>query len=195
MLTRLFRSLAGPKHRFTALLRPHIDIMYRMAWRWTRSEADAEDIVQDVLIRLADRVEEMEQIEQLRPWLLKILYRRYIDHYRSQQRSPIKHQSDLADRTGGDHSNTGQDSDPGTLLLDQHPDSRDDIQSLHLRETLQAGLDQLDEDQRMVMLLHDVEGYTAMEAAEILDISPGTVKSRLHRARKKMKIFLEAGTF
>jgi len=190
MLRKIFRSLASPRHRFTALLHPHIDIMYRMAWRWTGSEADAEDIVQDVLIRLADRVEEMEHIDQLRPWLLKILYRRYVDHYRSRQRSPLEYQSDMPS-----NSDPYEDEPTGSLLLDQHPDHRDHIHSLQLKRSLQAALEQLDEDQRAVIMLHDVEGYTAVEAAEILNISPGTVKSRLHRARKKMKNILEAGTF
>ncbi len=190
MLVRIFRNLASPRHRFTALLSPHIDIMYRMAWRWTGSEADAEDIVQDVLIRLVDRVEEMEELDQLRPWLLKILYRRYVDHYRSRQRSPLKYQSEMPDTDSSD-----DDQSTGSLLLEKYPDHRDHIQSLQLEQTLQAALEQLDEDQRAVIMLHDVEGYTAVEAAEILDTSPGTVKSRLHRARKKMKKYMEAGTF
>src|SRR5690606_33127415 len=62
-------------------------------------------------------------------------------------------------------------------------------------QQLHVAIQQLDEDQRQVVLLHDVEGYTALEASQILGESPGTIKSRLHRARKKLKKFLEEGTF
>lgn len=182
ILVRLFRSVKDDKQQFTALLRPHVDLMYRMAYRWTRSEADAEDLVQDVLLRLAARVDEMAAIEQLRPWLIKSVYNRYVDKYRSQRNSPLVAMAAF---------DTGNDDQDGSAFLLDIPDPHDDIARLELRATLQAALDQLDTSQREVVLLHDAEGYSDKETADILGISLGTVKSRLHRARARLKTFLD----
>lgn len=183
VLVRLFRSANNDRQQFTLLLRPHIDVMYRMAYRWTRSEADAEDLVQDVLVRLAPRVAEMAAIEQLRPWLIKSIYNRYVDKYRSQRNSPLVSMASL-----------GMDDEDGeaTAFLLNIPDPRDDIARLQLRDSLQRALDQLDDNQREVVLLHDAEGYSDQQTAQILGISIGTVKSRLHRARARLQSFLNS---
>lgn len=157
---------------FTALVRPHMAAMYRAAWRWTRERQAAEDLVQDVLVKLVDRVEQMREVDQLRPWLVRIVYRQFVDHYRRQQRSPIM----LAEV-----DEAQADDDPVTLTDRQ--------------QRLAAALDAINSDQRDVILMHDVEGYTAGEVATILEISIGTVKSRLHRGRRALKEFLEQGTF
>ncbi|MES3008777.1 MAG: RNA polymerase sigma factor [Pseudomonadota bacterium] len=191
-LVKLFRSAKATErlreHQFTELLRPHIELMYRMAYRWTRSEADAEDIVQDVLIRLADRVDEMLDIEQLRPWLIKCVYRRFVDLHRSHASNPLQAESSLF----GTHAEM---DDEAPSLASLQADARDDYAQLDDRDALLKALATLDDDQRDVILLHDAEGYSASEVAEILGENIGTIKSRLHRARNKLKIFLEAGTF
>jgi RNA polymerase sigma-70 factor (ECF subfamily) len=181
----LFRSHRGQKSLFQALLRPHIELMYRMAYRWTQSQADAEDLVQDILIRLANRVDEMQQIDNLRPWLIKVLYHRYVDLYRHRKSSPIEE----------DVPSWQADDDMLTSRIDNARDDQDLIHRLELQQTLLKALETLDDDQRDTVLLHDVEGYSALEVAEILEINVGTVKSRLHRARARLKIFLSAGTF
>ena len=151
---------------FTALVRPHLTAMYRAAWRWTRERQAAEDLVQDVLCKLVDRMDELRQIEQLRPWLVRIVYRQFVDQYRRQQRSPIV----LADL---DEIDVANDDDPVTLTDRQR----------QLTDALEA----INADQRDAILLHDVEGYTAEEVAAILEISVGTVKSRLHRGRHALR--------
>ena len=184
MIVKLFKSRNPGRNRFITLLRPHVDLLYRMAYRWTQSATDAEDLVQDILLRLSSRVAEMEQVESLRPWLIRVLYRRYVDLYRHRQRIPEEPQeqwqSDIA------------------LLRDhiaEAVDDADQIARLELQELLLKAMETLDDDQRDALLLHDVEGYTALETAEILDISVGTVKSRVSRARNKLKNFLHPGTF
>lgn len=172
------RSAAGqfddPGRQFTALVRPHLDVMYRMAYRWTRRREDAEDLVQDVVVKLVDRVDEMAQVDKLRPWLIRILYRRFVDTYRRQQRSPVESSDYLP---------------PDDARIDAA--SEDSLYRLEWQQVLQRGLDVLDDDQRDTILLHDVEGYTAEEIAGILDIRVGTVKSRVHRARARLRELLE----
>jgi RNA polymerase sigma-70 factor, ECF subfamily len=178
-IIQLFRAHKG-KEQFAHLLRPHIELMYRMAYRWTRSQEDAEDLVQDVLIKLANRVEEMLAVEQLRPWLIKVVYRRFVDLYRREQSSPLV------------SINRGADDDGP---VEQAAADEDIEGRLEQQQVLAEALDALDDDHRDVILLHGVEGYTALEIAEILGVNVGTVKSRLQRARDRLKKFLQPGPF
>lgn len=155
--------------------------MYRMAYRWTQNRDEAEDLVQDVLTRLIPRVEELARVEKLKPWLIKVSYRRYVDLYRRSANSPID-------------ANVDWHSDD-SLFEGRIANTRHDIERLELQRALNQAMECLDDYQRDVVFLHDVEGYSALDVADILDISVGTVKSRLHRARKKLKTVLEAGTF
>jgi len=80
------------RHRhdaFETLLRPHLDALYRLAYRFTGNPADAEDLVQDVLIKLYPRRAELASIERLRPWLARVLYRQFVDKSRIHARTPF----------------------------------------------------------------------------------------------------------
>ena len=179
-IIKLFRSRPSRKDRFHELLRPHVELMYRMAYRWTQSQTDAEDLVQDILTRLATRVDELEQVESLRPWLLRVLYNRYVDLYRRNRNSPVEENHWDADTHPVDHA----------------VDNRDDFARSDDQRVLLDALEHLEDDHRDVVLLHDMEGYTAPEVADIMQISVGTVKSRLHRARARLRDYLcatEAG--
>ncbi|WP_143735549.1 RNA polymerase sigma factor [Microbulbifer mangrovi] len=179
-MIEFFRGRAAREDRFTALVRPHLRLMHRMAYRWTQDQRDAEDLVQDVLTHLFPRSGELEAVEKLGPWLIKVLYRRYVDLFRRRANSPIDESAPCI-------------SDDA-YFQEQLQDDRNRFHQLELQRLLNRALMELDESWRDVVLLHDVEGYTALEVAEILDISVGTVKSRLHRARKKLKSVLEPGT-
>jgi len=182
-LPRIFQLPLRREERFTALVRPHIGLMYRMAYRWTQSREESEDLVQDVLTRLVTQLDSLEQIEKLSPWLIKVLYRRYVDLYRRQTRSPID-----------TSHNYGQYCDDA-LYQEQTADSNDQLHRLELQRTLNNALAKLNDDQRDAVLLHDVEGHSVLDVADILEVSVGTVKSRLHRARNKLKKLLQPGTF
>lgn len=177
LLPRIFQAPLRREDQFTALVRPHISAMYRMAYRWTQNREEAEDLVQDVLTRLVTRLDELTRVEKLKPWLIKVLYRRYVDLYRRRVNSPVDHDYDW-------HS----DESP---FEEQAVDSEDAFARLDLQRTLSRALETLDDNQRDTVLLHDVEGHSALDVADILEISVGTVKSRLHRARKKLKVALE----
>lgn len=180
LLPRIFQVPLRREDTFTALVRPHISAMYRMAYRWTQNGEEAEDLVQDVLTRMVPRLDELTRVEKLKPWLIKILYRRYVDLYRRRVNSPVDHDYDW-------HSDEG--------LFEPETAGRDDYERADLQRTLNKALETLDDNQRDVVLLHDVEGHTALDVADILEINVGTVKSRLHRARQKLKTALEVEPF
>ncbi|WP_444903673.1 RNA polymerase sigma factor [Microbulbifer sp. CnH-101-E] len=161
--------------RFAELIHPHIRQLYRMAFRWTGNREEAEDLVQDVLASLLTRSVALEKIQRLGPWLIKVLYNRYVDLYRRRRSSPIDEEVDWETVASGT---------PEKGLSSQ----------VEMQRILLQALSKLEVDWRDTVLLHDVEGYSLLEVADILGISVGTVKSRLHRAHKKLKKLLGEGT-
>ena len=71
-------------------MRPHLQSLYRQAIRYTENRDDAEDLVQDLLLKLFPRLDELERIDRLPPWLARVLYRLFVDDFRRRQRSPIE---------------------------------------------------------------------------------------------------------
>ncbi|MFQ5488882.1 MAG: RNA polymerase sigma factor, partial [Gammaproteobacteria bacterium] len=77
-----FSSKRADQAHFERLLRPHLEQLYRLAYRFTGNATDAEDLVQDLLIKIYPRREELKQVEKLRPWLARVMYNLFIDHKR-----------------------------------------------------------------------------------------------------------------
>ncbi len=151
---------------------PHVDGLYRLAWRFTGNRHDAEDLVQELLVRLYAQRRRLQDIENLRPWLARSLYHLYVDNVRRHQRTPF--------------ARLELDSEVHLARLpDTHQQDYDDLD-----RALQAALDRLNENQRNVILFHDVEGYSLVELSQILDQPVGTLKSRLHRARAGLRASL-----
>lgn len=185
----LFNRQDRSKDKFITVLRPHVDIMYRMAFRWTGEKSAAEDLVQDVLVKLTDKVDEIAALENPRPWLLKVVYRQFVDEHRRRKRRLELVSSD----TSGAASDAEDGADDRGIEA-ATPEGQNPATAVGNIQELQHALAQLEPGQRDVILLHDAEGYSDSETAKILDISKGTVKSRLHRARHKLKKILAGGT-
>lgn len=158
---------------FDGLLRPHIDYLYRLAYRFCGNQEDAEDLVQDLLIKLYPRQAELESIEKLRPWLVTSLYRMFVDGVRKKARTPLEL---IDDETAFYETRINEELLPEEVLEE---DQRiDQIQSAFTR---------LSEDHRVLLTLHDIEGYRLVELESMLGIPVGTLKSRIHRARARMR--------
>ena len=80
-------SRAPPDGQFEALLRPHLDRLYRLAYRFTRSREDAEDLLQSLLTKLIPQEDRLIKVELLGPWLARSLYHLYVDQSRQHQRA------------------------------------------------------------------------------------------------------------
>lgn len=178
MIKQVWPFHKDPHAQFEALLSPHLDKLYRLAYRLSGQRDTAEDLVQELLLKVYPRLEEMQQIEQLSPWLSKILYRQFIDQYRRQKRSPLNYTDDEQTLYDSSASNT---PDPAEVS------NKDLIATL-----LDQALDNLNEDQRSLVMLHDAEGYTLQEISELLEIPVGTIKSRLSRARSRLREILQS---
>jgi len=165
-----------PPDSFDGLVRPHINYLYRLAYRFCGNQEDAEDLVQDLLIKLYPRREELETIEKLRPWLTTSLYRMFVDGIRKKARSPLEL---IDDETVFYDTRVNEDTQPDEEL--------DEDQRI---DQIQSAFNRLSEEHRVLLTLHDIEGYRLVELESMLGIPVGTLKSRIHRARARMRDIL-----
>lgn len=172
-------SFAGkkPASTFEALVRPHITYLYRLAFRFCGNQEDAEDLVQDLLVKLYPRSTELEKVEKLRPWLVTSLYRMFVDGTRRKARTPLE----LIDNEAAFYETAAN----GELTPDQ------DLAEDQRLDRIQHAFQRLSEEHRVLLTLHDVEGYRLVELETMLDVPVGTLKSRIHRARARMRKMLE----
>lgn len=169
---------------FEQLLRPHMERLYRLAFRLAGNKAEAEDLFQDVLTKSYVRLDDLIEIDEPGPWLSRVMYNHFIDNRRkySRQRLVIVEES----RLPGD----SVESLPGGSNPELDAENADNI----IR--LEAALAQLSDDHRRLVLLHDTEGYKLSEIQQLTGDPIGTIKSRLHRARAHLRELLtNDGTF
>jgi len=172
---------------FAAIIRPHLQHLYRLAFRLAGSAADAEDLIQELLIKIYKRRDELTSIAALGPWLSRVLYNLFIDQTRrySKQRLRSVSLDSAGDGAPGHEQVANQEPGP-----EQATASQLDIRALDV------ALRQLSLEHRAVVLMHDAEGYKLEEIHTITGIPIGTLKSRLHRARARLRELLSAhGTF
>jgi RNA polymerase sigma-70 factor (ECF subfamily) len=154
----------------------HADALYRLARHLSRTGADAEDLVQETYARAFRAMERLPAGSDVRAWLFRILRNASIDLERRARRSPI----DAADAEALEDGTAAPD---GEWL-------RGDVELDRMRgivaADIEAALGTLGEDARTLILL-DLEGLTEAELCQVMGCPPGTVKSRLSRARAALR--------
>jgi len=171
-------------HAFDQLVRPHFERLYRLAFRLTGSKTEAEDLFQELLIKAFAKLDDLADIEEPGSWLSRVMYNLFVDRHRrfARQRMHLVDEGHL----------------PGEGLAgfagDDNPVANNE--RLQQFQQLDSALQQLSEEHRIVVLLHDTEGYKLNEIQELTGTPVGTIKSRLHRARARLREILSAdGTF
>ena len=164
---------------FERTVRPHFDRLYRLAWRLTGTKAEAEDLFQELLVKAFGMLDELVHIEEPGSWLCRVMYNLFVDQHRRFSRQRM-HLVDEGHLPGQGLADLAGDLDP---VLDR--------ERLEKYRRLDAALQQLSEDHRHVVLLHDTEGYKLEEIEGLTGIPVGTIKSRLHRARARLRQILE----
>jgi RNA polymerase sigma-70 factor (ECF subfamily) len=157
----------------------HLDALYGAALRLTRDSSDAEDLVQDALVRAYRFQHHFELGTNLKAWLLRILTNTFINHYRRKVR-----ERRVLDTEEGTPVGDGVMSRAAMRGL---TDSTAVAQEGLLRDEILAALDNLPEDYRLMIVLADIEELSYKEIADAVGVPIGTVMSRLHRARKLMQ--------
>jgi RNA polymerase sigma-70 factor (ECF subfamily) len=177
-------SSEAHKATFEKIVRPHLDRLYRLAFRLTGQQAEAEDLFQELLIRAYGKLDDLVAIDEPGSWLSRVMYNLFIDERRrfARQRMHLVDEGYLP----GD----GLEGLPGS------DNPARDHERLEKLQRLDQALSQLSDEHRVIVLLHDTEGYKLEEIHKVMNIPVGTVKSRLHRARARLReILSDSGTF
>lgn len=156
---------------------PHLDAMYNFALRLTSDPNDAEDLVQDTIVKAFRFFSSYEKGTNAKAWLFRILKNSYINNYRKQSKQP--NQVDYDEVSTFYETIRAERTDTSDLEDRMFRDLIDD--------DISNALEELPEDFRTVVLLCDVEGFTYEEIANMLDVPIGTIRSRLHRGRNLLK--------
>ena len=160
---------------------PLVDQLYRAARRYTRTHADAEDLVQDTMVKACVGFPTFRDGSNI-AWLFTIMNHTWINTYRTAKRRPAEmlygDVSDSVISAGAQHSSAG--------LLSA------ELEALALMgdDEVRQALQKLPEPQQIAVYYADVEGFRYKEIAEILDIPLGSVMSRIHRGRRNMRKLL-----
>ena len=152
----------------------HLDVLYRVALRLTANPSDADDLVQETMLKAYRAWDQYEKGTNAKAWLLTILRHAFINEYRRRVRHPETVDLDAIEPFAV--FSEVQDEDPQGAFFDRIVDD----------EVLRA-IDQLPEAFRETLVLSDVEGMSYQEIAQILEVPIGTVKSRLFRARQLLQ--------
>jgi RNA polymerase sigma-70 factor (ECF subfamily) len=167
------------RDEFEALALRHLDSLYGAAVRLTRNERDAEDLVQDALLRAYRFFERFERGTNIKAWLFKILTNTFINRYRRSAK----------ERTLVDGPE--QEAVQGQLVSRDAADAAADPERWYfdrvLSEDVLRAVDALPLDFRMVVILADLQEFSYREIADVLDVPVGTVMSRLFRGRRLLQ--------
>jgi RNA polymerase sigma-70 factor (ECF subfamily) len=168
--------------RFAAETAPLLDVLKRGARRLARSDADAEDLLQDTLLHAYLGFGTFREGSNLKAWLFRILYNRWVSAYRAKQSRVAEVSVDEITERDLAH---GAARTPAGLrsaeaeVLDAWPD-----------HDVKAAMEALPDGFRTAVYYADIQGYTYAETAEILGIPRGTVMSRASRGRRRLRTAL-----
>ncbi len=170
------RAQAEDKEAFEELVRRHQHRVFAVAGGILRRREDVEDIAQQVFVKAYFSLKRFDQRAALSTWLYKITVNECWDLLRKKKVRPLIYESDLSEEQARQldgsekHENLGPDTSE-TLEMRQHVDR------------LLAGIDERD---RMMLILKEVEGFAVEEIAQMMDLNANTVKVRLFRARRRI---------
>jgi RNA polymerase sigma-70 factor (ECF subfamily) len=172
------RALEGVQEAFEAIVRNYQRRVYAVALRMTRRHEVADDIVQETFVRAYTQLHRFELGRPLAPWLIRIAMNLSINHLTGR----VKRERPLEDEKTVDRIGMADENSPDPLKS---------LLSAEFTRALAQAVEELPAEQKAVFVLRVNEEMRYEEIAESLGISPGTVMSRLYRARTKLKEMLK----
>lgn len=168
------RCLAGDDSAWEALLRAHSRKIYNLCYRFTGRTAEAEDLTQEIFIKVFQTLRSYDAQQGTFPtWLNRVGRNHLVDHYRRTKHDRLTASLEEEAR--------GLEEEPGPR---EEPTAR--VESRERRELLQRALDKLSPDLREAVILRDLQDLDYQEIAQILGVPQGTVKSRINRGRLEL---------
>jgi RNA polymerase sigma-70 factor (ECF subfamily) len=176
------KASRGDVRSFETLVKEYEKSVYNLALRMVSNKEDAMDIVQEVFLKAYQALPSFRGDSRFSTWIYRVSVNASLDHIRKNQKGKVY---------SLDEPLTFKESSIQRELPDDSVSIEYLVESKDLGDTVLSSLSYIDPDQRAVVLLCDVQGYTYQEIADMLEISIGTVKSRLHRARNALRKLLK----
>jgi RNA polymerase sigma-70 factor, ECF subfamily len=170
------RAQREDKEAFEELVRRHQHRVFAVAGGILRRREDVEDIAQQVFVKAYFSLKKFDQRAAFSTWLYKITVNECWDLLRKKKVRPLVYESDLSEEQARQVIASGEKKNPG-------PDVSQRIEARERVERLMEGLDERD---RLMLILKEVEGFSIEEIAEVLSLNGNTVKVRLFRARRRV---------
>lgn len=170
-------TISKKQEAFNDEIIPHLDSLYNFALRLTTDHSDAEDLVQDTIVKAFRFFDSYEKGTNAKAWLFRILKNSFINNYRKNLKKPQS--VDYDEVSSYYESVRAERTDTSDLESIIYRNLMDD--------NFTSALAKLPEDFRTVVLLCDVDGFTYEEISNMLDVPIGTIRSRLHRGRNLLK--------
>jgi RNA polymerase sigma-70 factor (ECF subfamily) len=186
-VSRLVRQcVAGDPQAWQQLVVTQHRRIYAICYRFTGSATDAEDLTQDVFLKLYKNLSTFDTLKgSFNTWITTLARNLLVDHFR---RTRLDRAS-----TSMDISLDGEDDGPTLAgrLADPRPSQEHHVAGLELKVKIQAALKQLSPELREAVILRDLEDMDYKEIAQVLRIPEGTVKSRISRGRGELARLLQ----
>jgi RNA polymerase sigma-70 factor (ECF subfamily) len=181
----VLRAQKGDNQAFAQLVSRHQRQLYRLAYRMTQSEADAQEVIQEAFLNAYQKLPAFRGEAQFSSWLYRIAANSALMRLRRKRRAPDALPDEPLDVTGPKFSSEGQFEAPPRSDWSQRAD--DKMLAGELGRAIDKAVRSLPDDYRTVFLLKDVDGLSNEEIAVALDLTVPAVKSRLHRARLALR--------
>lgn len=179
----LTHSPAGQWNNFEKQVRTYEKALYHFAYRLTGDANDAQDLLQEALLKAYRSYHRFEQGTSFDRWMFQIIYRLFIDQYRKKRRRPFI--SSL------DEPHPHFEQEKTTEVPDYSNLPEDSTLRRELGTIIQQALMRLPENFRVAVVLCDVQGLSYEEISQVLQCSLGTVRSRIHRGRRLLRELLQ----
>lgn len=179
-LTVIRRVQRGDTDAFEALVAAYEKNVFNVALQMTGNREDAQDMTQEAFLKAYSSLSSFRGDSKFSSWLYRIVSNVCLDFKRRQGRRPSS-------------SLTVEDDEGENIQLDIADESQSPealLERKMTREAVRAGLQQLPDEQRQILLLREIQGLSYEEIGEAMGLEAGTVKSRIFRARKKLCAFL-----
>lgn len=155
--------------------------VYYLALQYTRNAEDAEEVLQDVFLKIFRRISTFRDAARLSPWLYKIAVNTSLMKLREQRKHRVANTVSLEDWMPG-NADSGEISCE-LQLTDWSANAESGLMRKEVQETVRRAIEKLPKIYRTAVQLRDIDGFTLEEISDVLQISIPAVKSRLHRAR------------
>jgi RNA polymerase sigma-70 factor (ECF subfamily) len=179
------RTLAGERDAFRVLVERHSHNVFRLAYRMTGNQHDAEEVVQEAFLRAYQKLGQFAARSNFGTWVYRIAANYAIDRMRQRQKEDARRQSPTVD------DKDGMENDPLTRVADEAPTPERLTQSIELRKQMEVALAALSHAERTAFVMRHWEGCGIEEIAAVLKLNSSAAKNTVFRAVQKLRLALQ----